>query len=154
MTVDCRSLISPKSLARTTFLYPYFFDYGMCLLLDYLSMFTSTMRVAKTCVVSSLNTGIKTGKLLIHDGCETLCFGQTDIDKPHLSSAITVVNTNFWIRVYLSHDLGCKFVPSVIFIEPALTLHKVAEAYMHGDFVASPVDVKTILDVGLQFPRY
>ncbi|OAX30562.1 hypothetical protein K503DRAFT_860993, partial [Rhizopogon vinicolor AM-OR11-026] len=115
MTVDCRCLISPKSLARTTFVYSYFLDY------------------AKSCVVSSLKSGLKKGNLLIHDGGEVLCFGQTDVDKSRLSAAISITNKNFWARVYLSHDLGF------------------AEAFMHGDFIASPSDVKTILDVGLQF---
>ncbi|KIJ60577.1 hypothetical protein HYDPIDRAFT_98479, partial [Hydnomerulius pinastri MD-312] len=36
---------------------------------------------------------------------------------------ITVINGDFWVRVYLSHDLGF------------------AEAYMHGDFIASPADL-------------
>jgi len=120
MTIDCRSLIGPKSLASTKFLYSYFLSYGMCLLLDSLLTFTSRMRLAKSCVVSSLKTGLKKGSLTIHEGCETLCFGQANIDKPHLSSAITVVNANFWARVYLSYDLGCKFVSFVILSEYAL----------------------------------
>jgi hypothetical protein len=33
----------------------------------------------------------------------------------------------------------------------ALIFLLVAEAFMHGDFIASPSDVKTILDVSLQF---
>jgi cyclopropane-fatty-acyl-phospholipid synthase len=73
-------------------------------------MFASTMRAAKSCVVSSLEAGLKKGNILIHDAGEALCFGQTatDIDKPRLSATITIINKNFWARVYLSHDLGCK----------------------------------------------
>ncbi|OJA20173.1 hypothetical protein AZE42_08159 [Rhizopogon vesiculosus] len=117
MTVDCRSLITLKSFAGTTLVYSYFLDY------------------AKSCVVSSLKSGLKKGNLLIHDGGDVLYFGQTAMsvaDKPHLSATISIVNPNFWARVYLSHDLGF------------------AEAFMHGDFIGSPSDVKTILDLWIQ----
>ncbi|KIJ10319.1 hypothetical protein PAXINDRAFT_102043 [Paxillus involutus ATCC 200175] len=83
-------------------------------------------------IISSLRTGLKRGSLVIQDGDEVLHFGQTDKDELLLSGRITVVNRNFWVRVYLSHDLGF------------------AEAYMHGDFIASPADVKTILDLWIR----
>ncbi|KAH7883384.1 CFS1-like protein [Phlebopus sp. FC_14] len=128
-------LLSPQTLVKSTALDSYFVHYG-----KYSSTFPplyprKQLRLVKSCIVSSLKAGLKHGALIIQDGNETLHFGQSNplkSDETLLIGRITVVNKNFWARVYLSHDLGF------------------AEAYMHGDFVASPADVKTILDLWIR----
>ena len=60
---------------------------------------------------------------------------------------LRVVNANFWCRIYTSHDLGCKNCHNRASGSHANLPPSVAEAYMHGDFLASPSAVKAVLDV-------
>jgi cyclopropane-fatty-acyl-phospholipid synthase len=112
MLVDYRSLVTPETIGKSTFLHSYFVHYGKCFSSANVSSVCSCDLpfVVKCQIISSLRTGLKRGSLVIQDGDEVLHFGQTDKDELLLSGRITVVNGNFWARVYLSHDLGCKLL--------------------------------------------
>ncbi|KAL6306063.1 CFS1-like protein [Sparassis latifolia] len=80
-------------------------------------------------MLRSLKNGLQHGHLVITEGENKHSFGVVG-DRPiSLSADIAVENEAFWVRVYLSHDLGFS------------------EAYMHGDFTTS--NLKAILDLWL-----
>ena len=71
--------------------------------------------------------------------------GPATYEEPAVT--LRVVNANFWCRIYASHDLGCKPCLAHLSGSHADLCQSVAEAYMHGDFSATPSDVKAVLNV-------
>ncbi|PBK72138.1 CFS1-like protein [Armillaria solidipes] len=69
-----------------------------------------------------------------YDGVNSYHFGRTKLDKAGNSVIIEVKAASFWSRIYLSHDLGCKY-------------NAFAEAYMNGDFQVN--NLKMALDLWL-----
>ncbi|KAI0782513.1 CFS1-like protein [Irpex lacteus] len=86
---------------------------------------------ARWCLLQSLEYGLKRGSLTIYEGDRVYHFGDKDGLKNRTGPAavIKVQNPNFWSRIYTGHDLG------------------LAEAYMHGDFLATPNEAKDVLDL-------
>ncbi|KAF9260201.1 CFS1-like protein [Marasmius fiardii PR-910] len=95
---------------------------------------------AKGILLKSLEQSIQKGVLVIEDGEDKYKFGplsshlkgdeepENPFDEGRVAT-IEVVNSNFWLRVYLTYDLGFS------------------EAYMYGDFKTP--DLKAILDLWL-----
>ena len=54
-----------------------------------------------------MHYGVKSGSLIIEEGETVHTFGNV-MDLKHPSAVIKVHNSNFWSRLYASHDLGCK----------------------------------------------
>ncbi|KIP03918.1 hypothetical protein PHLGIDRAFT_94222 [Phlebiopsis gigantea 11061_1 CR5-6] len=97
----------------------------------YGTMWDLYVHYARVCLLAAMKDGLKTGSLVVVEGDSVYTFGEsTTPAQPAV--ILRVVNANFWCRVYASHDLGF------------------AEAYMHGDFLATPSDVKAVLDLWLQ----
>ncbi|KAH9943933.1 CFS1-like protein [Amylocystis lapponica] len=81
---------------------------------------------AKSCILNTLRNGIRTGSLYIIDGHESFSFGEEHSSN---TADITVMNADFYVRIFTGHDLGFS------------------EAYMHGDFETS--SLKAILNLWL-----
>ncbi|PFH49416.1 hypothetical protein AMATHDRAFT_4932 [Amanita thiersii Skay4041] len=94
------------------------------------TLFQLSTKYAKSSVIYALQQGIIKGHLTILDIEDKFTFGERANEHIHRKTAFIQVNDEaFWLRVYLSNDLGF------------------AEAYMNGDFETP--DLKLILDVYL-----
>lgn len=112
---------------------------------------TTNLPLARWCLLQSLEYGLKRGSLTIYEGDRVYHFGDKDGLKNRTGPAavIKVQNPNFWSRIYTGHDLGrmynfITYKPSIL---TAYFFIPVAEAYMHGDFLATPNEAKDVLDV-------
>ncbi|KAI0748082.1 cyclopropane fatty acid synthase [Daedaleopsis nitida] len=76
---------------------------------------------------STLSQGLKRGQLIVQEGTDTQTFGTPD--PPRKAVCLTVRDPNFWMRIFLSHDLG------------------LSEGYMYGDCDIS--DLKGFMDLWL-----
>lgn len=99
----------------------------------------------RTCVFRTLRTGIVKGRLVVNDHDGSYTFG-SDSDGAFPVVTVDVLNSNLWIRVMTSNDIGGEyFLP---FREMyRLNMHLVSEAFMNGDFDAS--SLKDLLNVWL-----
>ena len=64
--------------------------------------------VARSAVCYALENGIKRGQIRIHDGSNIYVFGPDG--EQSQGPSLDVLSENFWIRIYLRYDLGCKHV--------------------------------------------
>lgn len=93
------------------------------------TLWSTFVSYARSSVLKALQDGMERGHLTVKECNECHIFPANDISPSTRSGYINVINESFWVRVYLSHDLGF------------------AEAYMHGDIETN--DLKTLLDLWL-----
>jgi cyclopropane-fatty-acyl-phospholipid synthase len=105
--------------------------------------------LARGYLLAALRAGVKEGSLVIIEDSTTYLFGQPP-PPSQTSVTLRIKNMNFWCRLYVSLDLGCKNSHTISLVPYSRALRSafpVAEAYMHGDFIATPSDVKSVLNV-------
>ena len=102
---------------------------------------------ARSSIQQALTDGLKAGQLIILEDDVSHKYGHPSSMATIRDAEIEVMDPNFWVRVYLTHDLGCKpcSIDSCYSRSSCLTITLVAEAYMHGDFKTP--NLKAILDV-------
>jgi hypothetical protein len=64
------------------------------------------LSVARSSIKSVLDQAITKGQLTIHDSEGTHCYGRHHGDSHDVH--LTVADNNFWTRILVSGDLGCK----------------------------------------------
>lgn len=58
-------------------------------------------------ILSTLSRGLKRGELVIVEGTEEHNFGVPEPGRHPVR--LTIRNPNFWMRIFLSHDMGCTW---------------------------------------------
>lgn len=101
--------------------------------------------LARSSIQQALSDGLRNGQLTIREEDTVHKYGIPSNKDTVRDAEIEVVDPNFWVRVYLTHDLGCKFSVQYLPGHMSLSISSVAEAYMHGDF--NTPGLKAILDV-------
>ena len=100
---------------------------------------------ARSRIQQALSDGLRNGQFTIREGDTVHKYGISSNKDTVRDAEIEVIDPNFWVRVYLTHDLGCKFCVQCLPEHMISSRSLVAEAYMHGDF--NTPNLKAILDV-------
>ena len=137
------SLLLQLDLHKT--MWDYYVRYGKLVISSVVAEYGLTSLSAREVLLSAMTAGITKGSLVIIEDDTAHVFGQPAVPG-QAPVTLRVNNANFWCRIYASHDLGCK-LHYTIFVDCVLIGNAVAEAYMHGDFTATPSQVKDVLDV-------
>jgi cyclopropane-fatty-acyl-phospholipid synthase len=78
------------------------------------SLILTERRQARSSIIASLERGIVTGRLEIFDpeiGFRSFGVSQEGENDPH-TAVLVVKDTDFWIRILFSYDIGCEYEQS------------------------------------------
>ena len=71
---------------------------------------------ARSSIQQALGDGFENGQLTIREGDTVHKYGYPSSKDTVRDAEIEVVDPNFWVRVYLTHDLGCKLFAKTVCI--------------------------------------
>lgn len=102
--------------------------------------------MARSSIFSVLDQAIHVGRLAIHDSDGAHYFGKKVVGGN--DAQITIVDPNFWMRVLMSGDLGCKRHYRSLTLQSRTNIShiSVSEAYMVGEIQVH--DLRSVMNVG------